>query len=78
MPSSAIADIEYEPELARLTVTFTSGRMYQYLMVPAVLAGSFQSATSKGTFFNMLIRDHFACQELERGQPLTEPRHLSQ
>jgi lysyl-tRNA synthetase class 2 len=78
MPSSAIADIEYEPELARLTVTFTSGRMYQYFMVPADLAASLQSAFSKGTFFNMLIRDRFAYQELEPSRPLNEPRHQSQ
>jgi hypothetical protein len=78
MPSSAIADIEYEPELARLTVTFTSARVYQYFMVPADLAASFQSASSKGTFFNMLIRDRFAFQEIERTPPLTEPRNLAQ
>jgi lysyl-tRNA synthetase class 2 len=78
MPSSAITDIEYERELARLTVTFTSGRMYQYFMVPADLATSFQSAFSKGTFFNMLIRDRFAFQELEPSRQLAQPRHLSQ
>jgi lysyl-tRNA synthetase class 2 len=78
MPSSVITDIEYEQELARLTVTFTSGRMYQYFMVPADLAASLQSASSKGTFFNMLIRDRFAYQELVPTRRLNEPRHLSQ
>lgn len=64
MPSSVIADIEYEPELARLTVTFTSDRVYQYFMVPPDVAASFQGAGSKGTFFNTKIRDRFTCREV--------------
>ncbi len=64
MPSSVIADIEYVPELARLTVTFTTGRIYQYFMVPSDVVTSFQAAYSKGTFFNMMIRDRFAFREV--------------
>jgi hypothetical protein len=64
MPSSVIADFEYEPELARLTVTFTTGRIYQYFMVPPDVAASFQSAPSKGAFFNTRIRDRFAFREM--------------
>jgi hypothetical protein len=60
MPSSVIADFEYEPELARLTVTFTTGRIYEYFMVPPDVAASFQSALSKGTFFNTKDRDRYA------------------
>ncbi len=65
MPSSVIADLEYEPELARLTVTFTTGRIYEYFMVPPDVAASFQSAPSKGTFFNTRIRNRFAFREAE-------------
>jgi hypothetical protein len=64
MPSSVIADFEYEPELARLTVTFTTGRVYEYFMVPPDVAASFHSAFSKGTFFNTKIRDHYAFREV--------------
>ena len=37
MPSSAIAHIEYNRERERLTVTFVTGRIYEYVDVPATL-----------------------------------------
>lgn len=64
MPSSVIADFEYEPELARLTVTFTTGRIYEYFMIPPDIAASFQKAPSKGTFFNTKIRDRYSFREV--------------
>lgn len=64
MPSSVIREFQYEPELARLTIRFTTGRVYQYFMVPPDVAASFQGAFSKGTFFNTRIRDRFACREV--------------
>ena len=68
MPSSVIADTEYEQERARLTVTFVTGRIYQYVDVPAEVAASFQSASSKGAFFNCYIRDRYDFREVTRAQ----------
>ena len=64
MPSSVIAKIDYEAEHARLTVTFMTGRVYQYLMVPADVVTAFKAAASKGNFFNSRIRDHYPCREI--------------
>ncbi len=64
MPSSAVESIGYEKEHARLTVTFTTGRVYQYFMVPAYIAAAFKNALSKGTFFNTRIRDRYTCREV--------------
>jgi len=64
MPSTAIAGIEYDKEAERLTVTFATGRIYQYVDVPAEVAASFQSAFSKSTFFNGYIRDRYDFREL--------------
>lgn len=64
MPSTAIADIEYDRERERLTVTFVTGRIYEYVDVPADVAASFQSAFSKGTFFNSYIRDRYDFREI--------------
>ena len=64
MPSSVIADIEYEPERERLIVSFMTGRVYEYRDVPADVAASFQSASSKGAFFNTEIRDRYPCREV--------------
>jgi hypothetical protein len=51
MPSIAIAAI-YDPERERLTVAFVTGRIYEYVDVPAEVVASFWSAFSKGMFFN--------------------------
>jgi hypothetical protein len=64
MPSTAIADIEYDHGRERLTVTFVTGRIYEYVDVPVEVAASFQSAFSKGTFFNSYIRDRYDFREL--------------
>ena len=64
MPSTAIADIEYDQGRERLTVTIVTGRIYEYVDVPVEVAASFQSAFSKGTFFNSYIRDRYDFREL--------------
>jgi hypothetical protein len=64
MPSTAIADIEYDDTRERLTVTFITGRIYEYVDVPVEVAASFQSAFSKGMFFNGYIRDRYDFREI--------------
>jgi hypothetical protein len=64
MPSTAIADIDYDKQRERLSVTFVTGRIYEYFDVPADVAASFQSAFSKGTFFNGYIRDRYDFREI--------------
>lgn len=67
MPSSAVAKMDYETEHARLTVTFTTGRVYEYFLVPPHIADAFRTALSKGTFFNTYIRDHYTYREVSPG-----------
>ena len=64
MPSNAISDVTYDQKRERLTVTFVSGRVYEYVDVPAEVAASFQSAFSKGAFFNSFIRERYDFKEL--------------
>jgi lysyl-tRNA synthetase class 2 len=64
MPSTAIRDYDYDAATARLTVTFVSGRIYVYEDVPAVIAANFDSAGSKGRFFNAHIRDRYRYREI--------------
>jgi len=71
MPSRVIADIRYDRGRERLTVFFVSGCIYEYVDVPAEVAASFQSAFSKGTFFNSYIRDRYDFRD--RTGALTEP-----
>jgi hypothetical protein len=64
MPSTAIADIKYDDARERLIITFVTGRIYEYVDVPSEVAASFQSAFSKGTFFNSYVRDRYDFREL--------------
>jgi len=64
MPSSVIAEIDYEREHSRLTVTFVSGRVYAYYLVPPREAAEFRAASSKGTYFNTHIRDRYVCRDM--------------
>ena len=64
MPSTAIRDHSYDPATSRLTVTFVTGRIYVYEDVPAVIAANFDSAGSKGRFFNAHIRDRYRHREI--------------
>ena len=66
MPSSVIAELNYDPERAQLTVTFVTGRIYRYFLVPHDCVGRFASAQSKGHFFNKYIRDKYPCREVTR------------
>ena len=67
MPSSVIAESQYDPEARALTVTFTTGRIYRYRDVPAEVVQAFNMALSKGRFFNDRIRDHYRFDELRPG-----------
>ncbi len=64
MPSTAIADIDYDADEKCLTVTFVTGRIYEYADVPADAAAAFASAASKGAHFNRWIRDHYQFREI--------------
>jgi hypothetical protein len=64
MLSNAVADIRYDQARERLTVTFVTGQIYEYVDVPVEVAASFQSAFSKGTFFNTYIRDRYDFREI--------------
>jgi hypothetical protein len=66
MPSTAIRHLDYEPATRALTVTFVTGRRYEYAGVPPDVYIAFSTAPSKGTFFNNEIRDAYEYRELER------------
>ena len=65
MPSSVIASHSYDPAARELTIAFTTGRVYVYRDVPPELVAAFAIALSKGAFFNVRIRDHYRCREID-------------
>jgi hypothetical protein len=66
MPSSVIANFDYNDDQAQLTVTFVTGRVYRYFLVPPDCVARFEAAESKGGFFNKYIRDKYPCREVTR------------
>ncbi len=57
--SSGIHSIGYEPRSQTLEVKFHSGKVYQYLKVPATLYRAFMQAGSHGTYFNQHIKPYY-------------------
>ena len=64
MPSSVVQTFAYDSEHSRLTVTFVSGRVYEYYQVPPSVAAAFRASRSKGTYFNKFIRDRYHSREI--------------
>jgi hypothetical protein len=59
VPSSVIQSFVYDKEERRLVVRFVSGKIYTYDHVPADVVDGFRAATSKGTYFNDVVRNRF-------------------
>ncbi|WP_348642278.1 KTSC domain-containing protein [Mesorhizobium sp. B2-4-14] len=60
MPSTAIRNIQYDPATRILSVWFVpTGHRYDYMDVAAATYAAFRTSSSKGSFFNKFIRDHY-------------------
>ena len=63
--STAISEIDYDAERAKLLVRFTSGERYVYVGVPGEVHRSFVDADSKGRFFQSQIRGRYPFNRLD-------------
>jgi hypothetical protein len=64
MPSTAIRTLFYDPAKRELWVMFVTGRRYVYTDVPSDVFDAFNTAPSRGAFFNREIRDRYAFREV--------------
>jgi hypothetical protein len=64
MPSTAIADFEYDDGQKLLRITFVTGRVYEYEDVPPAVAAEFRNAGSRGAYFNRNIRGAYDYREV--------------
>jgi len=69
MPSSVIRQFSYDESRRRLRITFTSGDVYDYLDVPPMIFEGLRIAPSRGRFFGMRIRDHYAFERIHIATP---------
>ena len=63
--STAIQEIDYDEDRAKLLVRFASGEWYVYVGVPGEVHRSFREADSKGRFFQAEIRDRYPYNRLD-------------
>jgi hypothetical protein len=63
--STAISDIKYDEDRAKLFVRFIDGDEYVYVGVPGEVHRSFVDADSKGQFFAFEIRDRYPYNRIE-------------
>ena len=57
--SSVLHSASYDKVMNRLTVTFKSGRSYDFFDVPPSIWEEFKKAESKGRFFTQNIKGKF-------------------
>jgi len=64
--STAILRIEYDEFLHQLQITFAGNHTYVYYDVPRGVYAGLLRASSKGTYFNACVRNHYRFTELPR------------
>jgi lysyl-tRNA synthetase class 2 len=64
MPSAVIEHIAYHEERFELIVTFTTGKIYAYGLVPKQVYEEFCRSRAKGNFFNSHIRDRYPASRI--------------
>lgn len=57
--SSTVQEVEYDPFLKVLTVTFRSGYVYDYLGVEKIVFIELKNAPSAGKYINQKIRPNY-------------------
>jgi hypothetical protein len=62
--SSVMTFVKYDDDACELDITFTSGKTYRYLEVPAEIYDGLLDAESKGEYFNDNIKDAFVYSEV--------------
>lgn len=66
--SAAIRDFSYDQDRTELTVTFATGKVYVYALVPPGVAAAFAEAGSKGAFHNAHIRERYPFRKTPVGR----------
>jgi hypothetical protein len=59
--STAIVAIGYDEQNMRLKITFQQGHTYDFCRVPKHIFEGLHRASSKGTYYNLQIKDRYQC-----------------
>ena len=63
MPSSVVANMNYDSVQKILRIVYTSGMVYDYFDVPEAVYKKMKAATSKGSFLNRYIKNKYVYQK---------------
>jgi hypothetical protein len=63
--SSVLRSAGYNRSTSTLEIEFMTGLIYRYLRVPETKYDALMKASSKGRYFNSIIRDHYSYAPLE-------------
>jgi hypothetical protein len=66
MPSTAIQHFSYDEAARELHVTFVGGGSYTYYGVPKSVYAGLRSATSRGRYLNLFIKDRYDFRRHEK------------
>jgi hypothetical protein len=59
--SSAILSVGYDEQTARMKIQFQQGEIYDFCNVPLNVYNSLMKSSSKGTYYNIYIKDRYQC-----------------
>ena len=62
--SECVASLSYDPEREQMTVEFQERGTYTYFDVDVNTYSEFNNAGSRGTYFNMYVRDRFEYERI--------------
>ncbi|WCT12176.1 KTSC domain-containing protein [Mucilaginibacter jinjuensis] len=65
MPSSVVANMEYDEKRKVLRITYTSGKVYDYLAVPQQAYDEMKAADSKGQYLNYSIKGKYRYKKVK-------------
>ena len=65
MPSTVIADMQYDPAAGTLRVVFVSGTVYIYKNVPEEVFLAMKTSGAKGVYLNRHIKGKYSYEKLE-------------
>jgi hypothetical protein len=65
MPSSVVANFNYDTARSVLRVFFVSGSIYDYFLVPEEVYEEMEKAESKGAFLNLRIKGSYPFKKIK-------------
>ena len=62
--SSNLASVGYDASSATLEIAFNEGGVYQYYQVPESVYHGLMAASSKGRYFDSMIKKVYSCHKI--------------